>query len=218
MTDYKDLIFRVYNYDTHIDSTRYNAISTTTLIGPAYKAKLYLNKTEKDSSFIDNTLKRSSTLGTAFHERAEAALKHDPSIVQEIYKEREIVFDREFFVISGSCDLLQEEEDGTYTICDFKTHYGASFKGLESAQKQLSIYRWLLQDEYNINDLGYVLSLSVTNNGKEQAHPLSLMSLEDTELYIESRIDLIVNSEEVDCANTSYNSCSYCTFVCQHRQ
>ena len=214
----KDLIYRVYNYDTHIDSTKENAISTTTLIGPAYKAKLYLKKTEKDTSFVDNILKRSSTLGTAFHERAEAALKHDPNIVQEIYKEREVVVDRMFYTISGSCDLLQQEEDGTYTIADWKTHYGASFKGLETAQKQLSIYRWLLQDEYNINDLGYVLSLSVTNNGKEEAHPLHLMSLEDTQLYIETRLEIITESEEIDCANTSYNSCSYCEFVCMHRQ
>ncbi len=214
----KDLIYRVYNYDTHIDSDKPNAISTTTLIGSAYKAKLYLKKTPKDASWIDNTLKRSSTLGTAFHSRCEEALASDPNIVQELYREREVVVDKKFYTISGSSDLLQKEEDDTWTIADWKTGYGAKFKNEDSAKKQLSIYRWLLQDEYNINDLAYVLFVSVTNNGKEEAIPLHLLSLEETQEYIESRIDLIVNNEEVDCGNTSYNSCLYCEYDCQHRQ
>ncbi len=215
----KELIYRVYEHDTHIDSDRPHAISTTTLIGPKYKALKYLNKDEKDESWVPSILKRSSTLGTAFHERAELTLKDDPNYVTEQYRERIVHVDGIDYTISGSSDVLERTE-GAWIIGDWKTHYGASFSGIDQARKQLSIYRWLLQDEYNIEDTGYVLSLSVTNNDKEMAHPIELMSLDQTQEFIEANLYSIVNNQSVDCNdNVKFNMCTYCSYsTCQHRQ
>ncbi len=214
----KDLIYQVYNYNTHIDSFKKNAISTTTLIGAKYKAKKYLRKEPKDSSWVDNQYKRSSTLGTAFHDRAELVFKNNPNYECELYRERVIEVDGIEYVISGSCDLLERGEDG-WTIADWKTHGFGEFKGLEQARKQLSIYRWLLMGEYTINDTGYVLSLSMSNNNKEKAHPIELMSLEQTEDFIEANLYSIVHNESVDCNdNVTFNMCTYCDYDCIHRQ
>ncbi len=114
---------------------------------------------------------------------------------------------------------MEKQEDGTYIIGDWKTHYGAAFSNIESATKQMSIYRWLFEDEYNIQDTGYALTLSVTNNDKEMAHPLSLMSLDQTQDFIEANLYAIIHNENVDCLdNVKYNPCSYCEFTCIHRQ
>ena len=44
------LLPKILNYDDHRDSDKPNSISVTTLIGPMYKAKKYLNKDAKSLS------------------------------------------------------------------------------------------------------------------------------------------------------------------------
>ena len=214
------LIQRLYEYDEHRSSDAPNAISTTTLIGPLYKGKLALEKAEKDESLIDLMYKRSSTIGTALHYWAEHVFRNDESIVQELYRERKVMLDDIEYTVSGSCDLLEKQADGSYTICDWKTGYGKerSIQALEKDRLQMSIYRWLLQDEYNINDVGYSLFISQSNNN-QYAYPHSLIDIDQVQEYIEERLYAIVNNDRVDCQEgIKYNGCTYCPYVCEHRR
>jgi len=206
----------LYRYDTYRACDKVPSASATTLLGPLYKLKLALANTEKDEDLIELKYKRSSMIGTAVHERAEKAFKDDPTVVQEIYTEREF----EDVTISGSCDLIQQEDDGTYTICDWKTGYGKKRNEdqLKKDAMQMSIYRWLLQDMYDINDTAYVLFISQSNN-EEHEYPVELMSVEDVEEFISAKLYAASQIELPDCNDSAkYNSCTYCTFVCSHRE
>ena len=214
------LLEKLYLYSEYRASDKPNSISTTTIIGSLYKAKLALNGTEKDESLIALQLKRSSMIGTAVHKWAERAFTDDENIIQETYLEREIELDGKVYVISGSNDLIEKQEDGTYTIADWKTGYGKnrSIQQLEKDMKQMSIYRWLFNGEYNINDIGYSLFISQSNN-EQAAYPLNLMSLEDTQDYLEARIFATETNTKVDCnEGIKYNSCNYCSYVCNERK
>lgn len=214
------LINRLYEWDEHKSSDKPNSISTTTLIGPLYKAKLALDKAPKDESLVPLMYKRSSTIGTAFHFYAEHVFENDPNIVQELYREREIKVDGTVYTISGSCDLLEQQADGNWTIADWKTAYGKerSQDQLDKDRLQMSIYRWLLQDEYEINDTGYTLFVSQSNNA-QGAYPFELMGIEETENYIEERLYAIENNDRVDCQDgIKYNGCTYCSWICEHRR
>ena len=214
------LIERLYKYSEYRASDKDNSISATTIIGSLYKGSLALAGTEKDEDLIKIELKRSSMIGTAVHKWAERALDNDPTIVQERYLEREINLDGKTYVISGSCDLLEQQANLTWTIADWKTGYGKirNTDMLAKDMKQMSIYRWLFNDEYNINDTGYSLFISQSNNVQD-AYPVNLMSLDATEDYIESRLFAIETNERVDCnENVKYNRCLYCSFLCDERK
>ena len=210
----------LYNYDTYRASARPNNISATGLLGPLYKMKLKLEDTPKDPAGIDIKFKRSSMIGTAVHERAEKAFAGDSTVIQEVYHERMVLIDGITYWVSGTCDLLQREEDYTYTITDFKTGYGKKRdeKALAKDAMQMSIYRWLLQDIYEINDTAYSLFISQSNN-EEAEYPLELTSIDDIQNYIEERIWAATQQQTPDCNdNIRYNGCQYCDLSCSHRQ
>ena len=214
------LIERLYKYSEYRASDKENSISATTIIGPLYKGKLALAGTPKNEDLIKLERKRSSMIGTAVHKWAERALGNDPTIVQERYLEREIELDGKTYIISGSCDLLEQQADGTWTIADWKTGYGKlrTLDALDKDMKQMSIYRWLFNKEYNINDTGYSLFISQSNNAQD-AYPVELMSLDVVEEYIESRLFAIEQNEKVDCQEgIKYNGCMYCSYECTERR
>ena len=213
----RDLITKVYEYSEHRGSDKIGAVSTTTLIGPLYKAKLAMNQTARSNQAVAEMYKRSSTLGSAFHNWAEKALVDEPFIHQEVYKEREL----DGHLITGSCDLLvyKEHEDKWY-IGDWKTGYGKARnqEALDKDKMQLSIYRWLLQDSYTIEDEASILFISQSNNVQEE-YKIELMSLELTEEYISNRLYEIEKNESVDCNfNVRFNMCTYCDFICDFRK
>ncbi len=221
----KHIIDKIYLYDTHRNSDKPNAISTTTLIGSMYKAKLALDKTPRNPSLIPLMYKRSSSIGTAFHEYAEAALKSEDNwqdrYALEEFRERQVELDGIVYTISGSSDGIEKQKDGTWTIWDIKTQYGRSRapQMLDKDRLQLSIYRWLFENEYNINDTGYILAVSQSNNW-EDAIPVELMSLEQTQNYIEEKLYAIINNTIVDCnVGIKYSACQYCDIAnCSERK
>jgi len=209
-------ISKLYRYDTYRACDKVPSASATTLLGPLYKLKLALAGTEKNEDAVELQYKRSSMIGTAVHERAEKAFADDPTVNQEIYMEREI----EGVTISGTCDLLQQEEDGSWTICDWKTGYGKERKQdmLKKDAMQMSIYRWLLQDEYNINDTAYSLFISQSNN-EQKEYPVELTAIEDIEEFISAKLYGASQVVFPDCNDSvKYNSCTYCQYECQHRE
>jgi len=211
-----EIIKRVYNYSEHKSSDKPNSISATGLLGSLYQGKLTLAKAERDDSLIADKFKRSSTLGSAFHAWAEKALQDDPNIHCEIYSE----IDYDNYVLSGSCDVLQYNADTSkWTIMDFKTGYGKKRTDdqLDKDMKQMSIYRWMLQDRYYIEDTAYSLFISQSNN-EQEAYELELMSLEKTQEFIDDRLFAIDQNTRVDCFDAKYIPCNYCDKVCEHRK
>ena len=216
----KHLIDELYKYDEYQSSDKPNAISASAIGGPLYKEKLTLSKTPKDESLIPLMYKRSSTIGTAVHYWAEHVFDDHPDIDQEMFRERQIKLDDITYTISGKCDLVEKQADGTWTLGDWKTGYGKQRtpQALDKDGIQMSVYRWLLQDEYDINDTAYSLFISQSNNC-EEAYPVELMSIEATESYIEDRLFAIENNTRVDCQEgIKYNGCTYCSFICIHRK
>ena len=210
---------KMLNYDDHIDSDKPNSISVTTLIGQAYKAQKYLDKTPK-THVLDLVLKRSSFIGTACHNRMEHILEQEEGMVLELFSEREVIVDDVSYVVAGSLDVLAPNEDGTYTIADLKTGYFKSYgeDRLKKDRLQMSIYRWLNQYRYKIADVAYVIALSQSNNFIDEV-PLELMSLEETQDYIENKLWSISVNTKVDCRDgIKYSPCSYCQYECTERK
>ncbi len=214
-----EIISKLYNYNTHIDSNKENAISVTTLISGLYRAKKYLNKDAKDENLIDLKFKRSSTIGTGLHLYAEQCFKDDPDYRTELYREREITVDGKVYVISGSSDLLIKKGD-EWEIADWKTAYGTSRKDDQLAKDklQMSIYRWLLEDEYTITERGWTLAISQSNNWQDEI-PIELLSYDQVVDYIENKIYAIESQKGCDCHDTKFKLCDYCSYVnCEERK
>jgi hypothetical protein len=211
-----ELIKRIYEHNDHRSSDKPNSISVTTLIGPSYKARKAIKKDLKDESLIDISLKRSSTLGTAFHHYAATQVfTRYADVIPELYHERKF----EDYLITGSADGLWNK-DGKLHLFDIKTGYGRTFDGekLEKAIMQMSIYRWLLQELYNIEDEAYILFVSMSNNIQMEI-PIQLYSIKDVEFFIENKLDLIETTIASDCnSGIKYNSCNYCPFICEERK
>jgi len=213
-------IARILNYDDHRDSDKPNSISVTTLMGSMYKAKKYLLRDSKNH-VLDLVLKRSSFIGTACHNRMEHILKQDKEdeYELEIFKEREITVDDRVYTIAGSLDVLEKTPEGTYIIMDLKTFYGKERKedALKKDALQMSLYRWLNQDDFVIEDRAWVLAISQSNNYIDEL-PVQLMSLEQTEDYIINKLWAIEENTRVDCKEgVKYNTCNYCSYSCDER-
>lgn len=207
------LIEKVFNHNEHMSSLADKAISTTQLIGPAYKAKLQMLKTPKTFP-LDPIKKRGATIGTGFHLLAERALQ-GINYINEKYAEREV----DGITISGTCDLLEKQDDGTYIIYDWKTGVKQSFDkdSIDRTRMQLSIYRWLLQYHYDIRDVGTILYISTSRNNVEDID-VDLMSYNEVEKYIEAKLFQIENQSTADCVSVMGSwICNYCEFECEFR-
>ena len=211
-----NLIYRVYEFSTHVGHNEPGFISATTVISSLYKAKLTLEGTEKDACLIAPSLKRSSTIGSGFHLYAEKALADDDSIQQELYREKPL----DDVVITGTCDLLVRQEDGRYKLGDWKTGYGKerSLDNLEKDSLQMSVYRWLLADEYDIVDEASILFISQSNN-VEKEYIVELKPVHIMDEWLKDRLYAIRKIDRSDCNDSvKYNACNYCTFVCSERK
>jgi hypothetical protein len=209
-----EIINKVLSYDTHKSSDKPNSISATQLLSPLYKIKQILSGKEQDQNMIDIKFKRSAAIGTAFHSRAEEALKDDPTVITEKYLERKIVVDEVVYTISGSFDGIVKTAGG-WCLFDWKTGFGKERKQeqLTKDAMQLSLYRWLSQDIYDIEDTGFILFISQSNNVTESYE----VTLKDTD-YIQNWLEEIIwsalSQTSCDChSTTTYNSCTYCSIV-----
>jgi len=212
----EDLIKLVYEHDTHRKSKAKKTVSASMMYGSLWKIKLALQGAKRDQNMIDFKFKRSSTIGTAFHEYAEKVLNEKrPEILTEVYNER-VIGD---ITVSGSCDILALGDDGKYTLGDWKTGYGKERKNTQLNQDrvQLSMYRWLNPD-LDIRDEAYTLFISQSNN-EQAAYQLDLMSLDDATDYIENKLWAAEECTTCDCFSAPYHPCTYCDIVeCEFRK
>jgi len=199
------VIEKVLLFDDHRSSNKDIAISTTTVIGSNWKAQRAMRKDVIKKLEVDPMMRRSSTIGTGFHMRAEQALRSDSMVTeQELYAEREL----DGVWISGTFDLIYNNH-----IMDWKTSYGKAFsqEKINKAILQMSIYRWL-HPEIHIKNLAYTLFVSQSNNAYD-SYPTEIMDEFDTEKYLKERIRAIKYQDKIDChEGVKYNPCNYCEF------
>lgn len=208
-----NVIETIFSFDNHRKSDKDRALSTSQLISANYKAWKDLNKADKDRT-LPVGLKRSSTLGTGYHLRAEEALADNPDVIQEIFTEKYVEQYKTW--ISGTFDILINDNGLNY-LGDHKTFYGKTFQQVDKTIKQLSIYRWLNQD-IKIEDKAYIYAVSQSNNHYETIE-VELMSIEDTEAYILDTLEIISTEPSLDCfIGIKYNPCVYCEYACDFRK
>jgi hypothetical protein len=215
-----EIIHKVLTYDTHKSSDKPNSISATQLLSPLYKIKKILTGSSQSQSMIDVKFKRSSAIGTAFHAHAAEALGDDPDFVTEKYLEREITVDGVTYTISGSFDGLVRVNDA-WALFDWKTAYGKE-RGQEALAKdamQMSIYRWLINGRYDVQDTAFTLFISQSNNATD-SYSIVLKSEDYISNWLEEIIWSALNQTECDCHSaTKYNSCTYCSITdCKERK
>ena len=209
-----EVIEAVLGFDDHRSSDKNPSISTSELIGPKYKAWKSLSNAKKIHKLLPMK-RRSSTLGTGYHMRAEQAMKTYENTLTEVYSERLV----SGVTVSGTFDLAIQDDDFLYTIGDHKTGYGGKFKDPQKTTNQLSVYRWLNQDDIDIADRAYIYFVSQSNNAYETI-AVDLQPLEDTEAFIKYRLKEIKQEPLIiDChEETRFNLCDWCEFECNFRK
>lgn len=184
------------DYDHNSDEF---TLSATTLMKPIRAnilTKRYTDELEMDVSDLI-----SSKVGNSIHNSIEQI--NTPNVNKEQRTTKKITIGDVTYTISGKYDILVME-DHQVTIRDIKTtsvwtfiHGGKD----EDYQRQLSIYRWLLSDEYTVNPIAYIdFVFTDWQSAKAKidkdypplrikaGYPIKLMSLEEVESYIISRV------------------------------
>ena len=155
----------------------------------------------------------------ACHQRAEMITKDDPAFITEVFGEREIEVDGITYTIAGSFDGLYDNGE-TIEMYDYKTGYFKSYgeDKIKQNRLQMSIYRWINQDKWDIADRAWIIAISQSNNYIDEI-PFELMSLEDTQDYIENKLYAISANTKMDCKDgVKYNTCQYCEYECEERK
>ncbi len=207
----KYLIDKVFDYDTHRSGSQDRSISVTTLIDFPYKAYKHLNKHEMTHK-IPSINKRGSTLGTAFHEYAEKVVSSE-DVITEIYAEQ-YLFEFDAY-ITGTFDMLVWDEDGgEFIMADWKTSVKKfDDEAIAKATRQMSIYRWLNSDKFNISDEAHILFVSTSRNDVQDII-VQLMSIEETIDYVHSQLEDLKTKPIPTCPRWL---CGYCEFQCEER-
>lgn len=205
------LIEKVLTYSNHKAGIP-GSISVTRFIGSSYQAKLHLEQREKDHE-VPAINRRGAAIGSGFHLWCEQALADDPNIYQEIYNEKTF----EDILFTGTCDLLQVQKDGSVRLGDWKTGVTPKFEEskIERTRLQMSMYRWMLLDKYPDISLEADIYYISTSRNVTEHHEVLLMTEQQVEDFISSKLYLINSIEVPDCESWL---CEYCEFSCEHRR
>ena len=193
------------DYDYNTDPF---TISTTTLMKPV-KA-YWLTLRYGDDLVMDVTDLVASRLGSAIHDSIEQVATRNVSKEERVSKEIEI--DGTKFTISGKYDVLTKENE-KWIIRDIKTTSVWSFiygGKDEDYRKQLSVYRWLLTQQHEIEPVAYIdfifndwqaVKAKTDDNYPDQrikaGYKIDLWSLEETEKYVRSRVEHFFKFKDV---------------------
>lgn len=125
--------------------------------------------------------------------------------------------------VGGSIDRIEYLGGGLWQIADIKSQgmypaQSAYKKPKDEWIKQLSVYRWIL-DDYNFNIVGsgtihqYVLGFTKNKIGMNKYNKLEieLMSHDDTEEMVKSKIAVAIGNEPASCGCESWR-CGYCDY------
>ena len=191
--------------DSYDHDDRTNAISTTTLLKPIKEIVLSSRITEPTTIDISKRVK--SKLGTAIHDSLEAVFKDKDNLEKllklvgyssskhlDIHTENRSEKEIDGFIVTGKYDLVING-----LLSDYKstTVYGMG-RSKKDHILQGSIYRWLnpelIKEDYM--EIIYILT-DWSNKSYDKDYPkdiinpvyYELMSLEDTEMYIRTKLN-----------------------------
>lgn len=203
------------------DSYDYNqdplTLSATTLMKPV--RAYWLTARHGDKLEIDVSELVAARLGSAIHDSIERV--ETDNVFKEERVKKTVEIDGVTFTISGKYDILTLE--GTkWILRDIKTTsvwayiYGGKD---EDYRKQLSIYRWLLHGEKEVEPVAYIDMIftdwqsmkakTEDNYPPQRIHPgyrIELLSLEETEAYIRDRLSNFYKYKDV--TDSSLPNCS----------
>ena len=180
-------------------------ISATTLLKPA--RAVVLNKIHAEELTIDYSDLFSRQNGTAIH----AAIERLGILNDGDFQEKRFYTEFMGYRISGKVDMVIGA-----TLMDIKTTktWKYVFRDFDDYVKQLSVYRWIMaRNHIMVTDTGYIHMFFTDWQPKEaRRNPdypqipyvkqrIELMSLEDTEKFIEARLTEFVFAESAlpDC-------------------
>lgn len=140
------------NYDYNNDP---HTISATSLLKPVRVG--ILSKRHAGQAMTDVSELIASRLGNAIHDSVERI--ETENVDKETRVRRKVTVNGVEYTVTGKYDILETEEDGSKTIRDIKTTsvwsyiYGGKD---DDYTKQMSIYKWLLDPDNTVNDVGYI--------------------------------------------------------------
>jgi len=193
-----------YLYDWLVrDNYDYSAeaftLSATTLMKPVRAHWLSVRHGKDLETDVSELL--SARYGTAIHDSIEKV--NSPNVLKEQRTTKKINPNGQEYSISGKYDVLVFE-NGIWTLRDIKTTsvwayiYGGKD---DDYQKQLSIYRWLLNDKQVINDVAYIdfffTDWQSSKAKQEEGYPpyrvaagykINLLSIDATNQYVFDRV------------------------------
>lgn len=193
-------------------------ISATTLMKPTRATLLTIRYADRLQQDVSDLI--ASRVGGAIHDSIEKI--ETLNVQKELRAERLVTVGPVTYKVTGKFDIMEEQPDETETLRDIKTtsvwSYILGGKD-DNYEKQLSIYRWLNSVDRKVNDIGYIdfffTDWQSTKARTDRNYPqhrihtgykIQLMSLEDTEDYIRSRLEAI----EID-RNKADNNLTLCT-------
>ena len=194
------------DYDHNYDPL---TVSATTMMKPT-RAYLITSR-HRDELQTDVVDRVAACVGSAIHDSIERI--ETPNVQKEQRASRTICVGDVVYTVTGRYDILEDNSDGTFTLRDVKTTsvWAFIFGGKdESYQIQLSIYRWLLSLDKVVTAHGFIdffftdwQSMKARQDHKypqqriAPGHRITLMSLEETEQWILSRLELIEASKDL---------------------
>ena len=185
-------------------------LSATSLLKPVRAH--WLTKRYGDSLETDVLDRLSSKFGDAVH--ASFAQVQTPNVLKENRTSKSIIVDGQPYTINGKYDILAKE-NGVWVLKDIKTTsvWSFIFRGKdEDYIKQLSVYRWLLSNDYVIDDTGYIHFVftdwqsSKAKQDTEGTYPkhkiqanykINLMDISDTDDWIMARVKEFHDAKDV---------------------
>jgi len=226
-----DILETVLNYDTYVRTSGIDLSPSE--VGSKGKYQIWLtNQGIPKSHPIATELKVNAVVGTAFHGRAEEAIK---ATYPEVYTEVDLYGFIDGIKVGGTSDVIYEWCD-TYVVGDYKTMGAFGFKKAMRNDfldyvPQLSIYSYLYAQ---MNDLPYSkygeLYIVVTGDAgyfrkdegggktpKYVTETVELLDESQVELLVRETYDAIKTEPEMDCQDDGWNKCMYCELECMFR-
>ena len=223
-----NILETVLNYDTY---KRVDGIDLSpSEVGSKGKYQIWLSNSGAPKTYpIATELKVNAVVGTAFHGRAEEAIK---ATYPEVFTEIELYGFINNVKVGGVSDVIYNWCD-TYVVGDYKTMGAFGFKkafrnGFLDYIPQLSIYSYLFAMKMGIpysragelyivvtGDAGYFRKDE--GGGKTPKYiteRVELLEKTQVELIVKETMDAIQTEPEMDCQAWQ---CSYCTLECMFR-
>jgi hypothetical protein len=179
-----------------------NTVSATTLLKPL-RAHIITSRHGEDLE-VDVSELVASRYGNAIHDSVERI--ETPGVTKEQRVSRKVTIGDTEYTVTGKYDVLVEK-DGVYTIRDMKSTSAWTFiygGKDEDYRAQLSIYRWLLSQDKQVEPVAFIDFFFTDWQGikarTEKGYPQSrihagyrieLLSLEETEAFIRSRLSAL---------------------------